>query len=453
MALPELGETCAIAVDLLDEKEHRAFLREYLQLVASQDLQDALLERDECNDESAGRLHEVMELLEDLAVEVSLLKDSHGLSGVLSQELRRKLRAYENPVKRVEKTHELMMRASLGNHHLHNLMPVAPASCGCHCGKHRLVHEDDEKEDAPCEAPIADRDSDNDSKKRKTSRKSFSRRPGAILHLQFARDATAEAASGSSQMRENAMNDDRWSFLRHTTTSASNQRVVPFKTLAKDYLVRKPSKDFAFAFYQRFIKIVVRLFTTKKSHVVEPPLSFATMISVWTEYIGGETSNNGALVRYLTPTHAVDACNLTFPVKMKETAEYVAFLERLYRLGLDRDQVELESFLKNAMELWHSVFERMRLEVLSHFDALDAEANGGAGNKTVNFYDFDAFSRCLVRNGLELTGGERLELFDLLSLDFANDENDDGDNSDSVVTKKKLLRFILEAKYLRIATT
>uniref|UniRef100_K3XBR6 Uncharacterized protein n=1 Tax=Globisporangium ultimum (strain ATCC 200006 / CBS 805.95 / DAOM BR144) TaxID=431595 RepID=K3XBR6_GLOUD len=598
MTLPELGETYAIAVDLLDEKERRTFLREYLQFISSQELQDALIERDECNDEKrwqmlvdelkdrlglapegedknedgddpigsaacgkvegdraskrltrfhsneakiGAKVHEIMELLEDLAAEVSLLEDDHGLSGVLSQDLRKKLRAYENPVKRVEKAHELMMRANLGNHHFHNSMPVAPASCDCHCGKHQPVHEDDEKEDAPWEVLTVDRDSDNDSKKRKTSRKSFSRRPGsakrknavnlgsrlstrnsttglkifplseachllsAILHLQFARDVTAEATSGSSRMRENAMNDDRWNFLRHTTTTASNQRVVPFKTLAKDYLVRRygiksiaamhtlqlerslvnyaaidkhtrcelfawffgadklrrPSKDFAFAFFQRFIKIVIRLFTTKKPHVVGPPLSFATMISVWTEYIGdGETLaslNNGDLVRYLAPTHAVDACNLAFPMKMKETSEYTAFLERFYRLGLDRDQVELESFLKNTMELWYSVFERMRLEILSHFDALDAETEGGAGTeKTVNFYDFDAFSRCLVRNGLELTGGERLELFDLLSLDFANDENEDGDNesgSDSVVTKKKLLHFILEAKYLRIATT
>lgn len=560
LGLPVLGETYAVAVDLLDERERRQFLREYFRLVAPNELQDALQERDECNDEKrwqmfvdelkdrlglaldgesegafvastsptdlrgksavsakklerfhtneakiGAKVHEMMDLLEDLAAEASLLD---GKQSGLSSELMNRLREYENPLKRVEKARELMTNAS-NNKNLHispasTTMTSEPKHCGCHCGKHRLIHEDDEVA-RPTAEVIEEQDGEgsSDAKKRNSSsRKSISKRPlsakrknavsfgnrlssprnsvtairmfplsevchllSAILHLKFSRDATeasaAIAAGGGKDPTPILLMEDRWSFLRR------NPKLVTFKTLAKDYLVRKygiksiavmhtmqlerslvhysaidkhirselfawflgadklrlQSKDHAFQFFQRLVKHVMGLFTKKPS----VQLSFSTLISVWTEYIGDGESSSGALVRYLTPAHAVDACNLSFPVRMKEASEYAGFLERLYRLGLDRDQVELETFFKKAMEVWQIVFDRMVSEVLATLDAGCDE------------FDFDAFTRILVRNDLELTGGERLEIFDLLSLE----------DDESVVTKKKLLNFILETKYLR----
>lgn len=331
----------------------------------------------------------------------------------------------------------------------------------------------------------------------------------AILHLKFSRDATGNAvvggtSSNGSRKRDGqaqcdaavSMLEDQWSFLRSSKPT--------FKTLAKDYLTRKygiksiavmhtlqlerslvyysamekhvrcelfawffgadklrlASKEYAFQFFQRLMKSIMSLFlakrpasapaaaaplslTSQQQLLPQPPLSFAALISVWTEYIGdGEVSSAStfsstsaaaanALVRYLVPSQAIDACTLTFPMRMKEAPEYASFVERLYRLGLERGQVELESFLKSVMELWLAIFDR-----------LAAELHVVLGDNAGGEFEFDAFTAAVARTGMELTGGERLEIFDLLSQE----------NDESVVSRTKLLWFLLEAKYLRVSS-
>ncbi|GAB9467250.1 hypothetical protein Gpo141_00004603 [Globisporangium polare] len=585
LSIPMLGEAYAVAVDLLDEKERRRFLREYFLLVSSSELQDALHQRDECNDEKrwqlfidelkerlglglsdsedsneavdfssklsgscigsaqqqpgtttrrkrlerfhsdeakvGAKVHEMMELLEDLAAEASFLDEKQ--SG-LSSELLKKLREYEDPDKRAEKGRELTMKASLKRSPF-NLPQGDSKQCACHCGKHRLVHQDDELQQQPVVDPVDQDDSEDERKKASLRpRKSTMKRPlsakrknavsfgnrlsrgsttqlrlfplaevchmlSAILHLKFSRDVTEAASIGGGSGRSDPTSlimEDRWSFLRRTT------KPVTFKTLAKDFLTRKygiksiavmhtlqlerslmfysamdkhvrcelfawffgadklrlQSKDYAFQFFQKLVKSLMSLFTSTKkptglnSSIISSigggrsggdataqQLSFATLISVWTEFIGdGESANSGTLVRYLAPSHAVDACSSSFPVRIKESSEYASLLERLYRLGLEKDQVELEAFFKRAMEVWQVVFDRFVSEV---------ESTLGIGGSDA--FNFDAFTACVARNDMELTGGERLEIFDLLT----------SDDDESAVSRKKMVAFFLEAKYLR----
>lgn len=587
LGIPMLGEVYAVGVDLLNEKERQRFLQEYFLMVSSSELQDALQQRDECNDEKrwqlfidelkerlgirlsdddddegdamdfrvaistassplagalskpstssklarfhsdeakvGAKVHDMMELLEDLAAEASFLDEKQ--SG-LSSELLKKLRKYEDPDKRVEKARELMTKASLKRPF--DLPPGDHTQCACHCGKHRLVHHDElihQQQQVPPADPVhPDQDSDDDTKKANLKpRKSTMKRPlsakrknavsfgnrlargsttqlrlfplaevchmlSAILHLKFARDATEAATIGGVSSGRidptSLIMEDRWSFLRCAS------KPVTFKTLAKDFLTRKygiksiavmhtlqlerslvyysamdqphvrcelfawflgadklrlPSKDYAFQFFQRLVKSLMSLFTsTRKPAGINTPggvgntgapqqqLSFATLISVWTEFIGDGESASNALVRYLAPSHAVDACNASFPVRIKESSEYAGLLERLYRLGLEKDQVELEAFFKRAMEVWQIVFDRFVCEVEVTLDSV----LGGGGPDT---FDFDAFTACVARNDMELTGGERLEIFDLLT----------SDDDEAGVSRKNTLAFFLEAKYLR----
>lgn len=620
--LPGLGETFAVGVDLLREHERRAFLREYFLLVSPSELQDALQQRDECNDEKRWQLFvdelkdrlgivdsdesddnhkdahhrntdtverpssystvsstehsvrgvlsntsksqhqthdseasdaskrlahfhsseakvgakvlEMVELLEDLAVDASFLEPHQ--SG-LSRALLSRLRAYEDPSKRVAKARELMMHASAKRAQQQQATADTEQTlCACHCGDHQVLRHDELAAmlQASAQPPVAEDADDADdlhdtSAKRKTSRRSSTlKRPlsakrknavsfgsrlassrssttqlrlfpladvchmlSAILHLQFSRDAAELALaapmnsnSGSRRDRTSvvalsALLEDRWSFVRRKAPS--------FKTLAKDFLTRKygikaiavmhtlqlerslvhyasshkhvrcalfawffgadaaraASRDFAFRFFQTLVHTLVRLSATKRpasSAAAAPSLAspypsqqlpvlpFATLLSLWTEYIGdGDTSTSGALVRFLTPAHAIDACQCAFPVRMKETSAFGSFLETLYRLGLERDHVELEPFLDRAMALWLAIFDQFAADVTATLD--DATD-----------FDFDAFSHVVTaRNGLELTGGERLELFDALALE----------SDAAVVTRTKLLHFVLEAKYLR----
>lgn len=315
----------------------------------------------------------------------------------------------------------------------------------------------------------------------------------AILHLQFSREASDGALGGVASARgsrasrvsidvTSSMLEDHWSFLR------SSSKPPTFKTLAKDYLTRKygiksiavmhslqlerslvyysamdkhvrcelfawffgadklrlASKDYAFRFYQRLVKSIASLFLAKRptasttagtnsTFAVQQQLTFPALISVWTEFIGdGEaatSSNSAALMRFLLPSQAIDACNLSFPMRMKAATEFTSFLETLHGVGLERGQVELEAFLKSVMELWLVIFDRLVLEV--HAMLGDDAAN--------DEFDFDAFTTAVACSGMELTGGERLEIFDLLSQE----------NDASVVSRTKLVWFFLEAKYLR----
>lgn len=142
-----LAELLAIAVDALDEPARREFLREYFAFVASDELQDALRERDESNDakrlasfvdelfdslgldpststtssgsttfhsDQARVIKSVLdrtELLQEIAAEFCFLDDETGVRA-LPEDLRRRLRAFETPARRILKAQQLMASSS-----------------------------------------------------------------------------------------------------------------------------------------------------------------------------------------------------------------------------------------------------------------------------------------------------------------------------------------------------
>lgn len=557
LQLPQLGETFAIGVDILDEKERRNFLRDFFRYVPSDELQEALRDRDEYNDSKrwgnliselkdalnlddntnmkvgesqlhsdeariTAKIHAMVELLEDIAVEVSFLDETR--MG-LSPDLMSKLTAYETPTKRIEKARELMARAK---NSANMKLAESPSDekipqCGCHCGKHRLVHEDDDKSHMPDE-------SEDDQKLQLKPRRKAGRRKNAvnfgsrmslhrnsslaarlfplaevchlitsIIHLKFSRDlADASLITTNASTSSSGWLDDRWAYLRPSL------KPVTFKTLVKDYLVRKygiksiavmhtmqlerslvhysalhqhircdlfawffgvdklrlTSKDFAFRFFQQLLKNLLRGFIKKPttgtiaSSSITAGLPYASMVALWTEYIGdgevispGQAGPNPSLMRFLTPAHAMDACNLSFPVKMKEAAEFTSYQEKLYRLGLQKDQLELESFFRSTMDVWQSIFDRMLSQVVAN-TTQGLASNGSSSNRETTtaaatevsmseMLDDAQFARCLEANSMELTTGERLQLFDLLT----QQERDD----DTRVSVKTVVVFLLSA--------
>jgi hypothetical protein len=343
----------------------------------------------------------------------------------------------------------------------------------------------------------------------------------SILHLQFSRDAVDESSAYLSLKRAEddgvsvlSTEDDRWVFLRRAPKPS-------FKTLARDFLTRKygiksiavmhslqlerslvhyaallnhtrcdlfawflgadrsptrlASRDYAFRFFQRLVKTLLKLLASKKSPLASSslsiangsvsmalsplppsqtplavsnplrpsaPLAYSVLVSVWTESIGdGEIStSSSADAKSLPPAVAIEACRLVFPRCFQDDhPAFGALLERFYRVGLDKKPVELEGFLRRAMDAWQAAFEAF-------------EARISDSIQQVGRLDFDAFGQCLTTNGLELTGGERLELFDLLTNDsdaFGNmNDEDDGGGGAAVVAKKRAEHFLLEAKYL-----
>lgn len=550
LQLPQLGETFAIGVDILEDKERRNFLRDFFRYVPSDELQEALCDRDEYNDSKrwenligelkdalnlddttyvkvgesqlhsdeariTAKIHAMVELLEDISAEVSFLDETRM---VLSPDLMRKLTAYETPTKRIEKARELMARAknSANTTLVESSSDEKIAQCGCYCGKHRLIHEDDDKSLMPNE-------SEDDQKLQLKSRRKAGRRKNAvnfgsrvslhrnsslaarlfplaevchlitsIIHLKFSRDL-ADASLITNASTSSGWLDDRWEYLRHSL------KPVTFKTLVKDYLVRKygiksiavmhtmqlerslvhysafhqhircdlfswfigvdklrlASKDFAFRFFQQLLKNLLRGFIKKpttgtvisNSATAGPP--YSSMIALWTEYIGdgevispGQVGPNSSLIRFLTPAHAMDACNLSFPVKMKEAAEFTSYQEKLYRLGMQKDQLELESFFRSTMDVWQSIFDSMSSQVVANITqglASNGSGNGEAAAATdfsmSEMLDDAQFARCLAANAMELTTGERLQLFDLLT----QQERDD----DTRVSVKTVVLFLL----------
>lgn len=310
-----------------------------------------------------------------------------------------------------------------------------------------------------------------------------------------------------------SMDDDRWAFLCHAPRPN-------FKTLARDFLTRKygiksiavmhslqlerslahyaalqnhtrcdlfawffgadrlpsrlASKDYAFRFFQRLVKTLIKLLASKKpqltpssatssvvgsvSMAISPltptqsslattnpprsgaPLSYSSLVSIWTESIGDDESlsPSSADAKSLPPAVAIETCRLVFPRSMQdEHPAFGALLERFYRVGLDKKPVELEGFLRRVMDAWQAAFEAIASKISETI-------------QQAKRLDFEGFGQCLAGNGLELTGGERLELFDLLTSDSdGNDEEDDaGGGLAAVVAKKRVVHFLLEAKYL-----
>lgn len=579
-----LAEVLAIAVDALDEPARREFLREYFTFVASDELQDALLERDEKNDAKQldGFLDELLdclgvdmssenstfhssqariaksvldrtELLQELAAEFCFLDDETA-ARVLPENLRRRLKAFETPDRRMKKAQQLMASASALGKDTVTPDRLAASECKCVCGEHRLVgiHErivaDDESANKPESKVQNDSENDERPKRRKSRRQSNGRRKNginfgnalstgrgsvslrifplsevcrlltSIIHLQFSRDAVDEASGAISSAGNTggvsllSADDDRWSFLRRPPRPS-------FKTLARDFLVRKygiksiavmhslqlerslahyaallgharcelfawflgadrsptrlASRDYAFRFFQRLLKTLLKLLAAKKpaatsssistnisllaaSSSLAPPstgssstarvLSYSLQVGIWTESIGdGETggansssSSNATEAKTLPSSMAIEACRSVFPKSMQEQGTFATLLERFYRAGLDKKPVELESFFRSVMDLWQVAFEALMGTIEDSI-------------REAKQLDFDGFSRTLETNGLELTSGERLELFDLLTGEsgtFGN-EDDGVDGGVGMVPKKKLVHYLLEAKYLQ----
>ncbi|KAG6595740.1 uncharacterized protein IUM83_19403 [Phytophthora cinnamomi] len=100
----------------------------------------------------------------------------------------------------------------------------------------------------------------------------------------------------------------------------------------------------------------------------------------------------------------------------------------MHRRSIDQKAIDLEEFFRGAMTAWQLVFDAQMEEVTKTLE-------------TAGVLNLAGFAQCLITNGLELTAGERYELFDLLI-------QDDGEN---VIPNKTMVQFIMEAKYLRPA--
>ncbi|KAL3672723.1 hypothetical protein V7S43_002016 [Phytophthora oleae] len=543
--LTKLPDMLAASVGNMKGRDRRNFLRECFDYVTPSELQDSLHGRDEINDDKkyqalvddlhemlqlrppeesdlktsssatvalfhseeariGKRVHEFVELVEDIATEVSFFEPKH--QALFTDPLLERLRKFECPVKRLKKEHERIQRQRL-----QTTNEEENPQCECVCGRHRLVDDEGMKEDEVLPETPVENEQDGDLKKQKSQRKSSLKRPlsaptgrrknaisfntrfgsprkssvsthvfplaevchllSAILHLQFSRDAV-EPLSAKSEGVSALMFDDRFEFLKPD----AGQRT--FKTLAKDYLVRKygiksiavmhtmqlersllhyttrdnhircelfswffgadkaraQSKDYAFAFFQKLIKCLLNLFATKKTprsnsitsiSSVSPPLAYSTLITTWTECLGdGEATNS----RTIASTIVLETCKQVFPPLMQRNSHFTIFREKLYRQSLEQKTVELEEFLHGAMTAWQLVFDEQMMEATKTIEA-------------AGVLDPDGFARCLIANELEFTTGERYELFDLLTQEA----------DESVVPSKKMALLIMEAKYLRPA--
>ncbi|GMF52471.1 unnamed protein product [Phytophthora fragariaefolia] len=544
--MPKLPAMLAATVGHMKGQDRREFLRECFDYVTPSELQDVLYERDEVNDDKryqalvsdlhellqlqpnevgaeqkasssstialfhseeariGKRVHELVELVEDVATEVAFFDPKH--QALFPDSILQRLRMYECPVKCLKKEHEIMQRRARDTEDEEN------PRCECICGRHQLVDEDVKQDDIVREEPVEmEPQEDKDPKKQKSRRKSTLKRPlsapsgrrknaisyntrygsprkssasihvfpladvchilSAILHLQFSRDAVEPIGSGAISV---LTFDDQWAFLRHDSTSRT------FKTLAKDYLVRKygiksiavmhtlqlersllhytakdnhvrcelfswffgadkarhQSKDYAFAFFQKLVKCILNLNATKKpqrtnsiNSIASPqqvqPLAYSALISMWTECIGDGEPNNP---RVIAASIAMETCKQTFPPAMQKSSHFTLLREKLHRRSLDQKTIDLEEFFRGVMTAWQLVF-----------DAQTEEATKTV--ETTGVLNLDGFGQCLIANGLDFTTGERYELFDLLTQD-----DDEG-----VIPTKKMVQFLMEAKYLRPA--
>ncbi|KAE9124898.1 hypothetical protein PF010_g5836 [Phytophthora fragariae] len=544
--MPKLPNMMAATVGHMKGQDRREFLRECFDYVTPSELQDALHERDEINDDKryqalvgdlhellqlqphedgsglknsssttvalfhseeariGKRVHELVELMEDVATEVAFFEPKH--QALFPDTILERLRMYECPMKRLKKEHELLQRQTEDEEN---------SQCECVCGRYRLIDADEdvkEEEVLPEQPEEKEHQGEEEAKKQKPRRKSTLKRPlsvpsgrrknaisfntrygsprkssasihvfplaevchllSAILHLQFSREAAEPSSNAGSGAVSVLTFDDHWAFLRHDSTSRT------FKTLAKDYLVRKygiksiavmhtlqlersllhytvkdnhvrcelfswffgadkarhQSKDYAFAFFQRLVKCILNLYAVKKAPrsnsitttASTQSLAYSALITMWTECIGdGEPTNP----RMIPATLALETCKQTFPPAMQRNSHFTLFREKLYRCSIDQKSIDLEEFFRGAMTAWQFVFDAQTEEATKTLE-------------TAGVLDLDGFARCLITNGLEFTTGERYELFDLLTQD----------DDESIIQSKKMVQFIMEAKYLRPAT-
>ncbi|KAG3088411.1 hypothetical protein PI125_g18354 [Phytophthora idaei] len=540
--MPKLPDMLASTIGDMKGQERRKFLRECFDYVTPSELQDTLHERDELNEDKryqilvddlhellqmqpqesdpetkhncsasvavfhseeariGKRVHELLELAEDIATEVSFLEPKH--KALFPDSLLERLRGYECPVKRLKKGHEMMRQKSQN------------VECECTCGRHQLIDDEGIKEDKiVADAPVEPEQSE-DVKTPKTRRKSSLKRPlsapsgrrknafsfntrldsqrkssafthvfplaevchllSAILHLQFSRDAVEplNARSGAVSL----MFEDRFEFLKQDAGSRT------FKMLAKDYLVRKygiksiavmhtmqlersllhyttkdnhvrcelfswffgadkpraQSKDYAFAFFQKLIKGVLNLFAAKKAARSNSITSISSPISPQPQPLA-----YSALITIWTECIGDGEPNnpRTIPTSLAlETCKqtFPSAMQRSNHFTLFREKLYRHSLDEKTIELE----EFLRMAMTTWQNVFDGQMQ--QVSKTIEVsgvLDPEGFARCLTANDLEFTTGERYELFDLMT--------QEGD--ESVIPSKKMVQLIMEAKHLRPA--
>ncbi|KAG1706903.1 hypothetical protein DVH05_027753 [Phytophthora capsici] len=537
--MTKLPDMLAATIGSMKGQDRQKFLRECFDYVTPSELQDSLQGRDEVNDDKkyqalvddlhellqlrpqeenepehssssatvalfhseqariGKKVHELVELVEDIATEVSFFEPKH--QALMTDPLLQRLRVFECPVKRLKKQHELSQRPQEEEN----------PQCECVCGRHRLVDEGTKQDEILPETPVGT-DQNEALKKQKSRRKSSLKRPlsaptvrrknaisfnarfgsprkssvsihvfplaevchllSAILHLQFSRDAV-EPLSSKSDGLSSLMFDDRFEFLKPD----AGQRT--FKTLAKDYLTRKygiksialmhtmqlersllhysandnhvrcqlfswffgadkarsQSKDYAFIFFQKLIKCLLNLFATKKT----ARSNSITSISPPLAYSALITTWTECLGEGEPTNPRVIATTIAL-----ETCRQVfpPIMQRNNHFTSFREKLYRQSLEQKTVELEEFLHGAMTTWQLV-FDEQMMEAT-----KTIQaagVLDPDGFARCLIANELEFTTGERYELFDLLTAEA----------DDSVVPSKKMAMLIMEAKYLRPTST
>ncbi|OWZ19492.1 hypothetical protein PHMEG_0006269 [Phytophthora megakarya] len=516
--IPKFPDLLASTVGNIKGQDRRVFLRECFDYVTPNELQDALHGRDEVNDDKryqtlVGDLHEMLQLkaaedgFEPMANSAASVALFHSEEARIGRKVHELVELVEDVATEIS-FFEPKSRALLPNPLLERLRTDKP-QCECTCGRHRLIESEEMQEDQS-KSPIQ-QEPEDDTKKQKPRRKSTLKRPmsapsgrrknaicfntrlgsprkssaflhvfplaevchllSAILHLQFSRDA-AEPSNSQDGGVSALMFDDRFEFLKQDANTRT------FKTLAKDYLVRKygiksiavmhtmqlersllhystrdnhvrcqlfswflgadkarsESKAYAFTFFQKLVKCILNLYSIKKAprnsitSILSPmspspqPLAYSALITLWTECIGdGEPTN----LRTIPVTLAFEACKQVFPTTMQRSNQFTLFREKLHRSSVDQKTIELEEYFRMAMAAWQLLFDAQMQQIAKTIE-------------TAGDLDADGFANCLIANGLEFTSGERYELFDLLTEDNEN-----------VIPSRKMAQLVMEAKYLK----
>ncbi|EEY69779.1 uncharacterized protein PITG_06271 [Phytophthora infestans T30-4] len=524
--MPKLPDMLATSVGDMKGQERRNFLRECFDYVTPSELQDILHERDELNDDKRYQilvddLHELLQMQpkdtdqetkRNCATSVALFHSEEARIGKRVHELVELVEDVATEISFFEPRHKSLFTDPL----LERLRRPQNVDCECTCGRHKLIDKEVTKEPQVAPDVPIETEQNEEVKTPKPRRKSTLKRPlsapsgrrknaisfntrldaprkssafihvfplaevchllSAILHLQFSRDAVEPVKARNGDI--SLMFEDRFDFLKPDAGSRT------FKMLAKDYLVRKygiksiavmhtmqlersllhytakdnhvrcelfswffgadktrtQSKDYAFAFFQKLIKCILNLYAAKKAarsnsvtSISSPissqpqPLAYSALITMWTEYIGdGEPSSP----RTIPTPLALETCKQTFPPVLQRSSHFTLSQEQLHRHSLEEKTIELEEFLRLAMITWQLIFDGYLQEVLKTIE-------------TVQVIDFEGFASCLTANDLEFTTGERYELFDLMT--------QEGD--ESVIPSKKMVQLILEAKYLNPVST
>ncbi|TMW66705.1 hypothetical protein Poli38472_014017 [Pythium oligandrum] len=182
-------------------------------------------------------------------------------------------------------------------------------------------------------------------------------------------------------------------------------------------------KDLGYRFFLVLVKSLCAVLLRKPLS----SLSYAELVTVWTEQIGdGDCSTSGTARKTVQAAQAVEACQSSFPSWMKDTDGYASMIQKF---RVDGEFLSVETMLKRAMDAWACHFS-------SKYATLEALANTATGGQEE--LEFETFCKCMSVLRVELTSGERLEHFDQLAVD-----------DEKYVTKSKALLLAMELNYLK----